>query len=198
MNIIFDLGGVVLNWEPKKLLLDFFPDEVYREKIKTELLMHRDWADLDRGTLNFEEAIDRANKRIGIPKAEVRRLLNEILERLTIKQDTMELINELKKDEHKLYVLSNLPYETAEYLEKRYSFWDIFDGIVFSGRVNLIKPSPEIYQYILKKFNLAPKETVFFDDLKDNIDAAVQEGINGIHFISADQARIELNKLIEI
>ena len=195
MNVIFDLGGVVLNWEPKKLLLDFFPDEVYREKIKSELLMHEDWADLDRGILSYEEAIDRANKRIGIPKAEVRRFLNEILERLTIKQDTMELINELKREEHKLYVLSNLPYETAEYLEKRYSFWDMFDGIVFSGRVNLIKPSSEIYQYILKKFNLIPKETVFFDDLKENVAAAVREGINGIHFISAGQAKEKLKNL---
>ena len=196
MNVIFDLGGVVLNWEPKKLLMDFFPDKILRDKIETELLKHKDWAELDRGTLNYKNAIERASVRIDISKAEIGRFLNEILERLTLKQDTMELINELKRGKHKLYILSNLPYETAEYLEKRYSFWDMFDGIVFSGRVNLIKPAPEIYQYILKKFNLVPKETVFLDDLKDNVDAAVIEGINGIQFTSAAQAKTELEKLI--
>jgi putative hydrolase of the HAD superfamily len=198
MNVIFDLGGVVLNWEPKKLIADFFPEKVSGEKIVTGFLKHKDWAEFDRGTLSSEETIKRAGKRTGISVVELRKFLYEILERLTLKQKTMELIKELKRKKHKLYVLSNLPLETADYLEKKYTIWELFDGIVFSSRIKLIKPSPEIYQYILNKFNLIPEDTIFLDDLKENVDAAVREGINGIHFQSAEQAKAELNKLIEL
>jgi putative hydrolase of the HAD superfamily len=198
MNVIFDLGGVVLNWEPKKLIADFFPAKVSGEKIVTGLLKHKDWAEFDKGTLSSEEILKRASERTDISVVELREFLYEILERLTLKLKTMELIKELKREKHRLYILSNLPLETADYLEKKYTIWELFDGIVFSSRIKLIKPSPEIYQYILNKFDLIPEETVFLDDLKENVDAAVREGINGIHFQSAEQAKSELNKLIEL
>ncbi len=196
MNIIFDLGGVLLKWEPMKTITEFFPDKVSREKVVKEFLKHKDWAELDRGTLSYEKAIERANKRTDIPKAEIRKFLNEVPKILTPIPETLKLIKELKKKNHKLYILSNMFLEAADYLENKYPFWNLFDGIVFSARIKLSKPSPEIYHYILDKFNLIPEETVFLDDLKDNVDAAVIEGINGIQFTSAAQAKTELEKLI--
>ena len=198
MNIIFDLGNVVLRWEPEKILTDIFADVESRNKIMSEMVKHKDWADLDRGTLTYEGAIKRGHERTGIAKAKIRELLDVIPKALTLKTETLDLIKELKKKNHKLYVLSNMFSEAADYLEKRYSFWDLFDGIVFSARIKLIKPSPEIYHYILNKFDLKPEECIFFDDLKDNVDAAIAEGINGIHFQSIEQARAELRRFIEI
>jgi epoxide hydrolase-like predicted phosphatase len=197
MNIIFDLGGVVLCWEPERQIADFFPDKGTRKKIITGVFKHKDWAELDRGTLSSKKAIERANKRTGISKAVIRSFIDDILEKLVPKPEMIEFLKELKRKNHKLYVLSNLTLEAADLLEKKYTIWELFDGIIFSSRIKLIKPSPEIYQYILNKFSLIPEETVFLDDLIENVDAAVREGINGIHFQSIEQAKIELYELIE-
>jgi len=177
------------------MLANIFPDPVSSEKIKSDLLNHYDWSELDKGTLSCEEAIKRANERTGIPLLKIRELFDEVPKRLTPKQDTLNLIRELRRKKHKIYVLSNMFSEVADYLENEYSFWDLFDGIVFSARIKLIKPSPEIFHYILNRFNLIPEETVFLDDMQENVDAAVREGINGILFKSADQAKKELRNL---
>ena len=198
MNIIFDLGNVVLNWEPLKMFSKVFEDTLEREKAINELFYHGDWAELDRGTISYKDAVEIAHKRTNIPKVKLRELLDEIPKALTLKHDTLELIEELKRDKHKLYVLSNMFSGAADDLENRYSFWNLFDGIIFSARVKLKKPSPEIYQYALNKFGLEPEETIFMDDKKDNVDAAIKEGIKGIHFKSVDQVRLELNSFFEI
>jgi epoxide hydrolase-like predicted phosphatase len=198
MNIIFDLGNVVLNWEPIKMISDIFPDMESREKIVTGLLKHADWGELDRGTLSYEKVIERAHKRTNVSQTKIRELLDEVPKSLTPKPETLELVRELKKHKHKLYVLSNMFSEAADYLENNYSFWDLFDGIVFSARIKLIKPSPEIYHYILRKFNLVPEETIFLDDLRDNVAAAIREGMIGIHLKTIEQVRAELREFIEI
>ena len=196
MNIIFDLGNVVLNWDPVKLISDVFPDPFEQKTVVNKLLYKTDWSKLDKGTLSYKDAVEIAHSKTKLPKLKLRKLLDEIPKGLTPKPETLELIQELKKDNHKLYVLSNMFSETADDLENRYSFWDLFDGIVFSARIKMIKPSPEIYQYMLKRFNLKAEETIFMDDLKDNVDAAIKEGIKGIHFKSAEQARAELGRLL--
>ena len=198
MNIIFDLGNVVLKWEPIKLISDVFSDDSERAKVINELLYNADWAELDRGTLSYEDAIEIVHERLGLSRPKLRKLLDRIPKYLTPKPDTLELIKELKGDNHKLYVLSNMFSEAADDIEKRYSFWNLFDGVVFSARIKLIKPWPEIYQYMLREFDLKPEETIFMDDLKDNVDAAIKEGIKGIHFTSAKQARAELRKLMVV
>ncbi len=195
MNIIFDLGGVVLNWEPEKLIKDAFPDMTFREKISTELHEHPDWTELDRGNLSFEEAALRAESRTGIPASDILNMLNQVGKVLIPKNDTLKLIEELHKKGHKLYVLSNMSLEVADYLEEEHSFWDMFNGIVYSARINLIKPESEIFYYILDKYNLKPEETVFFDDMKVNVDSALRLGIHGIQFFNAKQAKEELENL---
>lgn len=72
--------------------------------------------------------------------------------------------------------------ECFVYLNQQYDFWNKFKGIVVSGDIKLIKPDPKIYTYTLDKFKLAPKETIFIDDMLENITAARKIGIFGIHF----------------
>ena len=197
MNIIFDLGGVVFNWNPQELINDVFSDESLRVKISKDLYEHSDWLDMDRGTLSFEDVAERASERTGAPASSIMYLLNKVADVLTLKPDTLQFIEELHKKNYKLYVLSNMSGEVADQLEKKYSFWNLFDGIVFSARIKLIKPSNEIYKYILNKYGLCPYDTVFFDDMQVNVEGAAKAGINAIQFKSAKQAKDELEKLLK-
>ena len=85
--------------------------------------------------------------------------------------------------------------ECFDYLSEQYNFWDKFKGIVVSADIKLIKPDPKIYNYTLNKFNLIPKETVFIDDMLENITAAKNIGIYGIHFTDLAVCKNELQKL---
>lgn len=78
LNIVFDLGGVVFNWQPDKLIQRVFADSKTQSLVKTEIFGHVDWLELDRGTLSFEDAVDRGTRRTGLPKEEIERLLNEV------------------------------------------------------------------------------------------------------------------------
>ena len=81
------------------------------------------------------------------------------------------------------------------YFPKHYDL-NSFDGVVVSSDVKMIKPNPEIYQYILKTYHLNPEESLFVDDMKENIEAAKALGIHGIVFETYEQAVRDLNELI--
>lgn len=96
--------------------------------------------------------------------------------------ETVELIKELKEQGYKLYVLSNFCSESFNLIKERNpEFFALFDGIVISAEIGLIKPDPNIYQHILSTHNIDPKTACFIDDQKVNLEAAKQFGIHTIH-----------------
>lgn len=83
------------------------------------------------------------------------------------------LQKENNKKKHSLYILSNMDKEIIEYFYKEYpDIFHLFDGLVYSAEINLLKPNPKIYEYLLKKYSLNPDECIFIDDQKENIEAA--------------------------
>ena len=81
------------------------------------------------------------------------------------------------------------------YLEKRHKIWDMFDGVVISSRIQKVKPEIEIYEHLLTKYKLIAAETVFIDDMSENLAAASRMGIQTIKFVDADQCRQDLLNL---
>jgi putative hydrolase of the HAD superfamily len=81
------------------------------------------------------------------------------------------------------------------YLEQRHTFWDVFDGIVISSRIKMVKPEIQIYEHLLNRYQLQPVDTVFIDDLQENLAAASSIGIQTIKFIDPDQCRHALRNL---
>ncbi len=75
------------------------------------------------------------------------------------------------------------------YLEQRHTFWEVFDGIVISSRIKMVKPEIQIYEYLLNRYQLLPGDTLFIDDLQENLAAASSIGIQTIRFINSDQCR---------
>jgi putative hydrolase of the HAD superfamily len=195
LNIVFDLGGVVFDWNPDKIVSGLFESTETRNLVKREIFGHADWVDLDRGTLEFDQAVSRGAERTGLPPGEIERLLNVVPASLTPFPETIDLIRFISKTNNQLFVLSNMHLASIEYLEKAHDIWRLFDGTVISCRIQKVKPEPEIYKHLLSEYQLIAAETVFIDDLHENVQAAVARGIQGIQFKNAAQCRQDLARL---
>jgi putative hydrolase of the HAD superfamily len=195
LNLVFDLGGVVVRWDPAAIAAAVFKDEAIRTKVRDGVFGHADWLELDRGTLRRDEAIARAAKRTGVALHEIRRLLHAVPPSLVVFPETVELLYRLKRKGNPLYCLSNMHFASIEYLEKTQTFWDVFDGAVISCRLQLCKPEAGIYEHLLRTYGLKATDTLFIDDVQKNLDAAARLGIRTLRFENAAQCERELRAL---
>ena len=195
MNIVFDLGGVVFNWQPDTLIRRFFADSDTRNLVRAEIFEHADWIELDRGTIALDQAIVRGASRTGLPRENIEELFSEVPRSLTPIQETIELIRSIRGSNNRLFVLSNMHFASITYLEKKYKIWDMFDGTVISCRIQMVKPEIGIYEHLLTEHQLEAAETVFIDDLSENLVAASSMGIQTIKFVDPFQCRQDLENL---
>ena len=195
-NVIFDLGGVVLDWNPDHIVSRFQPVAELRAPLKAALFGHADWRMFDRGTLTESELIERLEPRVGRPRQEVIAILDAVRDSLVEKPETVQLIRALQARGTPLYCLSNMPATVYTHLRRRHNFWDAFSGIVISGEVKMMKPEPAVFTHLLDTFNLRPEESVFIDDVLANIDGARQLGLHTIWFKDAAQCRRELEQVL--
>lgn len=195
MNIISDLGGVVFSWNPEKIIDQVFDDPAVKDLVREKIFHHRDWDELDRGTLLYPEATLRAVERTGLPVSSIARLFRQVPLALVGQPETVALLRRLKTRGHRLFYLSNMHVASIDYLEKTYTFWDVFEGGVASCRVQFIKPEPEIYVCLMERYGLDKAETVFIDDVTANLDPAYRMGIQTIHFQNLKQCERQLEVL---
>ncbi len=195
MNIVFDLGGVVVRWEPETLIAEVFDDLEVRRVVHSGLVGHPDWVELDRGTLTPEDAVVRASERTGLSCSELSHFLERVPSRLIPITDTVELLYRLKAQGHSLYCLSNMHFASIEYLERVYDFFEVFTGKVISCRLNLCKPEPKIYSHLLETYGLDAADTVFIDDVEVNLTTARYMGIQIIRFENPFQCTDELRAI---
>jgi putative hydrolase of the HAD superfamily len=193
--MVFDLGGVVVRWDPDAIIASVFSDPATRLNVKAGVFDHPDWLELDRGTLGRDDAIARAAKRTGISAGEMKRLLHAVPPSLVVFPETVELLYRLKRKDYPLYCLSNMHFASIEYLEKTHTFWDVFDGRVISCRLQLCKPESGIYEHLLRTYGLEAQDTLFIDDVQKNLDAAAKLGFRTLRFENAAQCERELRAL---
>jgi putative hydrolase of the HAD superfamily len=195
-QVIFDLGGVVIEWNPERILADYYADPEIRAIMKTALFLHPDWLQLDRGTLSEAELLVRVGGRTGRSAAELAGLLDAVRASLHAKTDTVALLEKLNARGVPLYCLSNMSSDTFQYLSVRYSFWGLFRGIVISGDIKMMKPEPEIFEFLLQRYGLSARDTIFVDDHAPNIEAARTLGIHTVWFKNAGQCEQALEELL--
>jgi putative hydrolase of the HAD superfamily len=197
-NVIFDLGGVVLDWNPDRIVARAQPQAELQSAFKEALFGHSDWRLFDRGGLTESELLDRLVERLGRTRQQVREILDTVRHSLVEKTDTVQLIRSLQNRAVPLYCLSNMPVDVWAYLQVHHGFWDAFKGIVISGEVKMMKPEPEVFLHLLDTYGLRAEESVFIDDLPVNIEAARKIGLHGILFKDASQCRHELEPLLAV
>lgn len=205
MNIVFDFGVVLFDWQPAQFLATDLPEFAHTPQAAGQLAQalfgHADWHAFDRGTLTMDEVVQRSAQRLALPHARLEQLVQRIGELLTPVAATVEVLDQLvqrreQDGELKLYFLSNMPVPYARELEQRHAFLQCFDGGIFSGDVQLIKPEPAIYALLESRYELDPAETLFIDDLKSNVLAAQGRGWQGLHFESPAQLGAALDHLL--
>ena len=192
MNIVFDLGGVVFNWQPDVIIRGLFEDAETRDLVRQEIFEHADWVELDRGTISLEQAVVRGARRTGLSSQDIERIFNAVPPSLTPIEQTFKLIRQLGSTPNRLFVLSNMQVASIAHLEQQYDIWPLFDGVVISCRIQMVKPEIEIYRHLLDLYQLEATETVFIDDMQENLSAASSVGIHTIRFIDPAQCKREL------
>ncbi|MEH8111621.1 HAD family phosphatase [Aeromonas veronii] len=194
MAIIFDLGRVVVSWDPVGIVRSVRGPQG-AEQLAEQLFNHPDWLEVDRGTMSLHNMAREAQARTGLSTAENLAILQAVPASLLPDPAMLTLIAELHGAGHSLYALSNMGHASIDWLEQHQDFWRFFSGKVVSARVRMMKPEPDIYRYLLVSFDLKPAECIFIDDSPANIAAAEALGIRGIVFTDVASCRQQLGEL---
>jgi 2-haloacid dehalogenase len=193
--IVFDFGGVLLDWNPRYLyrkLFDDNPDGVERFLAEIGFV---EWNALQDEGRPFSEAVAELSEKFP-HYGDLIRAYDERWEESIIGpiQSTVDILRELKGAGYPLYGLSNWSAETFQRVRHKYAFMDWFDDIVISGEVKLIKPDPRIYNLLLERIGRRAEECLFIDDSEANTAAADQLGFMTIRFESPRQLGDELSQ----
>lgn len=191
-NVIFDIGAVLIDWNPRYYYHQMTKDEAKVEKFLTEVCnfewnhkldLGRPWDDARAEVMakypEFEEMIDAYwhnwPEMISSPIHE-----------------SVDILMDIKKRGFPVYALSNWNDITFQVALQEFPFLRLFDGRIVSGEVKLAKPDPRIYQLLLDTYNLNPRESLFIDDRLDNVESARALGIEAVQFISPRQLEQDL------
>lgn len=194
-NIVFDLGNVLITFRPDKYMESFNFEKSLGEKVFQSIFKSKYWLELDKGTITEEEAAELFCKAGEETKKEIKRVMNSWKDMLQPIPETIEILKELKQKGYKIYVLSNYHKSAFEKTSMENEFFKLLDGRVISYEINCIKPDREIYDKLLKNYNLEAGETLFIDDMEENILGAEKLGIQTILFKDAVRLREKLREL---
>ena len=190
MNIVFDFGAVLFDWQPAQLVAQHFPERCatpgQAQKLARDLFDHADWKGFDHGTVALDQVVARSALRLELPEASLHNALAPIGERLAPIACNIDLLAGLRERQGsrggiKLYFLSNMPEPFARALERRHAFLQWFDGGIFSSDVKLGKPDPAIFRLLASRYRLDGADTLFIDDSLANVQAADALGWQTIH-----------------
>src|SRR5215210_1713030 len=193
--VVFDLGGVLIDWNPRYLYRTLFEDEAEMEAFLGEVTT-AEWNGRQDAGRPWKEAIEA----LAAEHPERRELIAAYWDRWpeTLGEaipGTVEVLRDLRARAVAVYALSNWSAETFPRARPRYPFLEWFDGIVISGEVGMVKPDPRIFEHLLSRFGLQPGATVFVDDSEANVAAARRAGMVAIGFTGAEELRRELETL---
>ena len=196
MKFLFDLGGVFFDWDPKYFFKSVFEDQNEMNYFLTNIC-NDEWNIKQDAGRSIEKAEEQLTSKFPNYSNKIRLYYSN--HRKMIKGTYLESINaleSLKKRNIKSYVLSNWSAETFIGMKEEYPFLKLFEDIIISGEVKMIKPDSKIYQLAIDKFNLNPNKTVFIDDKLININAAAKIGFKTIHLTNPDIIRNEIESFL--
>jgi 2-haloacid dehalogenase len=194
-TIIFDLGGVLIDWNPDYVYRTIFPNEEdmrwFYQNICTS-----DWNEEQDAGRPLSEATEILIKKFPDHEHNIRAYYGRWEEMLRGPIDeTVEILRSLKNNpDYKLYALTNWSAETFPVALKRYDFLHWFDGRLVSGEEKTRKPYKEIYELLIKRFSIDPAKSIYTDDNVRNLAPAKELGIHTIHFRSPEQFKQELHQ----
>lgn len=193
-NIVFDIGNVLVLWDPVQIIRQYYTDIAAPEALADEIFQRHSWEELSKGKITEAEAIQQQAKRLRLPASDLEALIAQAKASLIQIEGSVTLLKRAHQANYSLFALTDNTHEILAHLKERYDFWDLFEGIVSSAEVGHVKPEPEIYQHLLETYHLKPEETLFIDDLEKNITGAKQMGMDGFVFTGPQDCLDEFKK----
>lgn len=193
-NIIFDFGGVLIDWDPRYLYRNIFNDEIKMEFFLKEICSP-EWNLKQDAGRSFKEATEELAKQFPQYKKEILKYDSSWIKMIGgAIEKNVGLLNDLK-DKYHLFGLTNWSAETFPKTYNQYPFFKVFEGIVVSGIEKIVKPDAQIYKLLLNRYKLVAEESLFIDDNEANIKAANKLGFKTIHLKEDVNLKNELQKL---
>lgn len=196
-NVVFDLGGVVVDWNPQRLLQEYPGDKTLPVSLFERGFFQEYWTDFDRGTVSQEKMVEEMSDFTHRPFTECWEFVEYIKHSLNDIPQTVSLIKNLSVEGYNLYCLSNMSIEFYDYLKVREVF-TYFNGQIISALEKLVKPEPGIYMRLVERYHIKPEETLFIDDLSKNTEAAEKLGFHTVFFADREQGYEQINRLLGI
>ncbi len=192
-SVVFDLGGVLIDWDPRHLYRQMFRgDETAMERFLAEVCTP-EWNEEQDAGRSFAEGVALLQARHPEHRDRIAAFHLRWEEMLAgVIPGATEILRDVKAAGNRIYALSNWSAETWPIAECRFEFLSWFDGVVVSGRIGLCKPDPAIFQHLLERFGLEAERTLFVDDSERNVEAARRLGFEVLRFESAPRLRREL------
>jgi putative hydrolase of the HAD superfamily len=196
--VVFDVGGVIVQWQPLQLMREHLPT-VSPEEAHAQVFQSwapgADWLEFDRGTVAPDALADRIARRTGYPRSNIESLIGAIGAHLKPMPDSVALLARVRAAGHALGLLSNMPQLYADDLETAHECFGWFDHRAWSGRVGLVKPDRAFFDHVLTQLEVELSQAVFIDDSIGHVEAARRYGWSAVHFQSAAQAEQDLRAL---
>ena len=194
-SVIFDLGGVLIDWDPRHLYRELIGDETEMERFLAEVCT-QEWNERQDEGRPVAVAVAELTAR----HPEQRPLIEAFYDRWPDMmageiEETVAILAELRLRNRRLYALSNWSAETFPHARERFDFLDWFHGTVISGEVGVKKPDPQIFHILFRRFGIDPDRAVFIDDSAPNVAAARRLGLEALHFTSGAALRRDLEHL---
>ena len=198
-NLVFDMGNVLIEWNSEKILQAITDDRKLQNLLRKEVFETGLWVQTDEGVKTREEMIEIVSDKIGEEyRNEITQLSRYWYKYVDVYTKVQDRIIELSKNGYNIYILSNTAYTFYDLVKEGYlPAASIAKGIVLSCEEKVLKPNEKIYNILLERYNLDPHDTMFFDDLSENIWGAARCGINGFVVENERELLTYLDKLRE-
>ena len=198
-NLVFDMGNVLIEWNSEKILEAITEDIHLQDLLRKEVFETGLWVETDEGVKTREEVIEIVTGKLGEDyRNEITQLLRYWYKYVDVFTKVQDRIIELSKSGYSIYILSNTAFTFYDLVKEGYlPATSVAKGMVLSCEEKVLKPDEKIYNIPLERYNLDPHDTMFFDDLPENIWGAARCGINGFVVENESELLTYLDKLRE-
>lgn len=193
-TIVFDLGGVLVDWNPRYLYRSVFNDDAKMNHFLANICTGN-WNELQDAGRSIQEATEVLVGHFPEYELYIRMFYGEWQKMLNGPiNGTVDILKTLKNKEYRILALTNWSAETFPIALGLFDFLHWFDDVLVSGKEKLIKPDPAIFNLLIKRYSLDPAQTIFIDDNIKNVTAAKEVGLDAIHFTDPHILRLQLNE----
>lgn len=194
-NVVFDIGNVLVRWSPIEIIrLTFGESDDSQTRAKT-IFQSPLWLAINRGELNKAESRNQFQQQFGFTPETVEQLFYYVKHTQLTLFGSVDLVKRVKAAGYRTFALTDNVGEIVEHLKQRHDFWPLFEGAIVSAEVKCLKPSAEIFNHLLEKYELKAEECVFIDDVLVNVEGAKKLGFSTIQFKNAQQCEQDLKAL---